>query len=174
MGYVHNVAMSQFVPPTMISASAGTWTLAVASNVWSLNRTAADASFTIYIPVPILSSSVALKGSYLKSIETMYSISGAAADDFPYVNFYKDTLKASAASGSGSINTAALLAKTIDTEHNSGDERKAQDEHRMVVTLDTPAWIDNDETYHLELVIDAAAGSVVKIFGAIINYTLRF
>ena len=173
MGYVHDTAMSQFVPPTAFGHSAGTWTLKVATNVWSLNRTAADASFTIYIPVPILSSSVALKGSYLKSIETMYSISGAAADDFPYVNFYKDTLKASAASGSGSINTAALLAKTIDTEHNSGDERKAQDEHRMVVTLDTPAWIDNDAAYHAEFVVDAAATTVFKIFGGIANYTLR-
>ena len=174
MGYVHNVAMSQFVSPTMISASAGTWTLAVASNVWSLDRTAVDASFTIYIPVPILSSPVALKGSYLKSIEAMYSIATTTPDDFAYVRLYKDTLAASAASGSGSINTDTLLATTIDVHHDTTVERKWKDEHRMTVTLDTPAWIDNDETYHLELVIDAAAGSVVKIFGANINYTVRF
>jgi hypothetical protein len=43
----------------------------------------------------------------------------------------------------------------------------------MVVTLDAPVWIDNDATFHLEVVIDGGAATVVKVFGAIINYTLR-
>ena len=173
MGYVHSEEMSQFVPVTAIGFSAGTWTLVVNSNVWSKLRTAADANFTIYIPVPILSSSEAIKGGYLKSIEVMYAISGANADDFAYVRLYKDTLQASAASGSGTLNSAALIATTCDTGHDGAAERKAQDEHRMVVTLDTPAWIGNNEAYHLEVVVDAAAGTNFYLFGAIINYTLR-
>ncbi len=174
MGYIHDTAMAQFVPPEDIGVSAGTWALTAASNVWSNDRTAADASFTIYVPVPIPSSSVPLKGSYLKSIELMYSISGAAADDVATVKLYKDTLAAVAASGSGSINTATeITAVTIDDGHDAAAERKAQDEHRMVVTLDTPQWIDNDVAFHLEVVVDGGAATVVKIFGAIINYTLR-
>ena len=43
----------------------------------------------------------------------------------------------------------------------------------MKITLDTPAFIDNDEYYHVEIVCDAAAGSVFKVFGAIANYTFR-
>ena len=174
MGYIHDTAMAQFVPPEDIGASAGTWALAAASNVWSNDRTAGDASFTLYIPVPIPSSSVPLKGCYLKSIELMYSISTAAADDVATVKLYKDTLAAVAASGSGSINTAAeITGVTIDAGHDAAAERKAQDEHRMVITLDTPQWIDNDATFHVEVVVDAALTTVVKIFGAIINYTLR-
>ena len=168
MGYVHDTAMSQFIPPADIQFSAGTWAMAVATNVWSLNRTAADAAFTIYVPVPIPSNSVAMKGAYLTSIELMYSIATAAADDFASVNLYKDTLAVS-----GTLNTAALVSITIDAAHDSAAERLAVDEHRMVVTLDTPAWIDNDEAYHLRGVVDAAAGTVFKVFGAIINYTLR-
>ena len=174
MGYIHDTAMAQFVPPEDIGVSAGTWALAVASNVWSNDRTAGDASFTLYIPVPIPSCAVALKGAYLKSIELMYSIGTADADDVATVKLYKDTLAAIAASGSGVINTAAeITGITVDAGHDTTAERKAQDEHRMLVTLDTPQWIDNDATFHLEVVVDAAATTVVKVFGAIINYTLR-
>ena len=175
MGYIHDTAMAQFVPPEDVGVSAtAAMTLKVASNVWSNDRTANDSSFTIYVPVPIISSSVPLKGAYLKSIELMYSISTAAADDVATAKLYKDTLKPAAASGSGAINTAAeITGVTIDGGHDTAAERKAQDEHRMVVTLDTPQWIDNDATFHLEVVVDAAATTVVKIFGAIINYTLR-
>ena len=173
MGYVHDTAMAQFVPPSDIVPSAGTWTMTVATNVWSNDRTAADASFTLCIPVPVPSNAVAQKGAYLVSIELMYSIATAAADDVATVEVHKDTLQAAAASGSGSINTAAVVTTTEDAGHDTAAERKAIDEHRMVVTLTTPAWIDNDEAYHLEVVVDAAANTVFKVFGAIVNYTLR-
>ena len=175
MGYIHDTAMAQFIPPEMIGKSAtATMTLKVATNVWSDDRTANDSSFTLYIPVLVPSCSVPLKGAYLKSIELMYSIGTANADNVATVKLYKDTLQAVAASGSGSINTAAeITGITVDAGHDTTAERKAQDEHRMLVTLDTPQWIDNDATFHLEVVVDAAATTVVKVFGAIINYTLR-
>ena len=167
--------MAQFIPPAMIGKSAtATMAMAVASNVWSDDRTANDSSCTLYIPVTIPSSSVPLKGSYLKSIELMYSLGTTLADNISTVKLYKDTLAAVAASGSGSINTAAeITGITIDVGHDTTAERKALDEHRMIITLDTPVWIDNDATYHLEVVIDHHANTVTKIFGAIINYTLR-
>jgi hypothetical protein len=175
MGYVHDVAMSQFVPPTAFGYSAGTWTLAVATNVWSLDRTAADAAFTVYMPIPIPSNSVALKGAKLLSVEFMYSIATAAADAFVAATcaVYKDTLQASAASGSGTLNTSAIVTGTLDTGHDTAAELLAIDEHRLKWTLTTPAWIDNDAAYHFEAVVDAAAGTVFKIFGGIVNYTLR-
>ena len=175
MGYIHDTAMSQFVPPADIGMSAtATMAMAVASNAWSNNRTANDSSCTIYVPIPIPSSSVGLKGAYLKSIELMYSIGTTLADNVTTVKLYKDTLSASAASGSGSINTAAeVTAVTIDLGHDTTAERKAVDEHRMVVTLTNPAWVDNDATYHLEVVVDNHANTVLKIYGAIINYTWR-
>jgi hypothetical protein len=175
MGYVHDTAMSQFIPPTAFAFSAGTWAMAVASNVWSYNRTAADASFTIYMPIPIPSNSASLKGAYLQSVEMMYSIATAAADDFVAATcaLYKDTLQATAASGSGTLNTAAIVTGTLDTGHDTAAELKAADEHRLKWTLTTAAWVDNDEAYHFEAVVDAAAGTVFKVFGGIANYTLR-
>jgi hypothetical protein len=175
MGYIHDTAMSQFIPPTVFAYSAGTWAMGVASNVWSLDRTAGDASFTIYMPVIIPSNSVALKGAYLQSVELMYSIATAAADDFVAATcaLYKDTLQATAASGSGTLNSAAICTGTLDTGHDTAAELKAVDEHRLKWTLTTAAWIDNDEAYHFEAVVDAAAGTVFKVFGGIINFTLR-
>jgi len=170
---IHNTHMSQFIPPNLMGFSAGTWTLAVASNVWSNNRTAADASNTLYIPITLPGNSVDLQGAKLLSVEIMYSIATAAADDFATAKVYKDTLQATAASGSGTLNTAAEVTTTADTGHDTAAERLAVDEHRLVLTLSTPEWIDNDEGFHVELVIDFAATTVFKYFGAIANFTLR-
>ena len=125
MGYVHDTAMSLFIPPSAFGfGGTGTWAIVAATNVWSQDRTAEDASCTVYMPIPILSNSVALKGSYLKSVEFMYSLSGAAADDFAVATalLYKDTLSPTAASGSGTINTAAAFATTKDTGHDTDAE----------------------------------------------------
>ena len=173
MGYVHNPTLSQFVPPTACFFSAGTWTLVVNSNVWSKLRTAHDSTFTTYIPIIVPSSSILQKGSYLKSVEFMYEISGAVADDFAYVRIYKGTLAPSAASGSGTINTAVLISTTEDTGHDNAAKRKIVDEHRMISTLDEPAWIDNDQEYHWQITVDCGAATNFYVFGAIINYTIR-
>jgi hypothetical protein len=174
MGYVNNTHVSQFIAPNQMAASAGTWTMAVASNVWSNNRTAADASFTLFVPIPIPSNSSSLQGAKLKSIELMYSIATADADDITALpTLYKDVLQATAASGSGTLNTAASVTTSLDTGHDTAAELKAQDEHRVVITLTTPVFIDNDEAYHVEMTVDAAAGTVFKFFGAIVNYDLR-
>jgi hypothetical protein len=112
-------------------------------------------------------------GSLLKSIELMYEVANGDCDDVATVEIYKDTLSPTAASGSGTINTAAAVSSTIDAGHNTDAERLAQDEHRMIVTLDTPVWIDNDATFHLEVIVKADDDTEVNIYGAIINYTLR-
>src|SRR4030067_1714031 len=102
IGYVHDTSMSHFVPPNAIGVSAGTWTRTVATNAWSNDRTAGDASFTAYIPIPIPSNSVALKGCKLVSVEFMYLIGTAAADAFATFALYKDTFAVS-----GTLNTLA-------------------------------------------------------------------
>jgi hypothetical protein len=168
MGYIHDVAMSQFVPPSMFLFTAGTWTGVSDTYIWSLARTAADASFWAYVPVPVPSNSVANKGSYLKSIEVFYSIGTAAVDDFATVTLCKDTLNAH-----GSAITTAAVTHTIDADHDTAAERLISAYHRMVVTLTTPAWIDHEENYHLDMLVDCAATSVFKFYGALVNYTLR-
>jgi hypothetical protein len=160
--------MSQFIPPGAAAFSAGTWADAVASNVWCKSRSAADASFTIAIPLLLPSNSAALKGAYLQSIDVWYSIATAAADDFATTALYADALAAS-----GTANTAASITVTLDAAHDTAAERKAAGDHRLTLTLSTPVWVDHDAAYHVELVVDAAATTVFKLFGARANYTLR-
>ena len=168
MGYVHNVSMSEFLGPARSMVSAGTWTDTVASNVWSRVRTAGAAAFTLQIPLQIPSNSVAARGAYLQTIDVWYEIATAAATDFATVALYKNTLPVT-----GTLMTAASVAVTLNAAHDTAAERKAVDEHKMTLTLDVPAWIDNDESYHVELIVSAAATTVFKYFGSRVNYTLR-
>ena len=168
MGYIHNVSMSQFLGPCISMVSAGTWTDTIVSNVWSRNRTAGAASFTMRIPIQIFSNSVAARGSYLTSIDVWYEIATAAATDFATVLLYKITLPVT-----GTLATAASVAVTLDAAHDTAAERKAVDEHKMTLTLDTPAWLDDDEAYNVELIVSCAATTVFKFFGSRANFVLR-
>jgi hypothetical protein len=52
-------------------------------------------------------------------------------------------------------------------------ERKAVGDHKMTVTLSTPAFLEDNEAIWLSLVIDCAATTVLTIFGAQANFDLR-
>lgn len=166
-GYVHDTAMSQWIAPELISKSAGTWTPTFSTNKVFHRRSASDAAFNLFVPIKIPSNSVAQKGSYLQSIDFFYNITAADADDFATVTLAKQTVSSVGA------HTAAAVTTTIDAGHDTAAERKAQGEHKMTVSLSTPAWIDNDEAYVLYMVVDAAASTVVDIVGARANFTLR-
>lgn len=168
MGYVHDTHMSQFIPPAAITKSAGTWTPSVASNVVKEARAAADASFTLLIPIPIPSNASALKGAKLKSVDVWYKIATAAADDFATV-----TLNQIGLPGDGDAPAGAEVSVTLDAAHDTAAERKAVGDHTMTVTLASPAWLDDDDAYFLELVVDAAATTVFTLYGARANYELR-
>ena len=169
MGYIHDVNLSLWVPPSAFMFSAGTWTdYAAAGNLWSRVRTAADASFWIYVPIPLLSHTATTKGSYLKAIEFVYSIETAACDNFATVQIWMDAWQAD-----GSPIIPTNRAATVDTLHDTAAERLAVDDHKMIVTLDEAAWIINGQMYHLDMLVDAAAATVFKAFGALVKYTLR-
>lgn len=167
MGYVHDTSMSQFIPPVQVQKSAGTWTPTLASNTLCDRRTAADASFNLFIPIRLPSNSQASKGAYLKTIDVLYKIATAAADDFATVELEKMVFS------SAGVVTGSAPAITQDTGHDTAAERKAVGDHRMTVTLTTPVWVDNDDAYVLYLVVDAAATTVFDLWGAIANFTLR-
>jgi hypothetical protein len=68
---------------------------------------------------------------------------------------------------------AASVDFTYDTGHDAANERLTLDEHKMVLTLDDPAWIDNDEEYWVEVAFDKAATTTLDFLGAVANFTLR-
>lgn len=165
---IHNTHVNQFIPPQMIGRSAGTWADSVASNVAKTIRTAADASFTLIIPISLPQSSSARNGARLKSIDVYYKVLTAACDDFATVELEKMALPAT-----GSAPTGAAVTTSCDSSHDTAAKRKAEGEHSMTVTLETPAYIGKDDAYALQLVVDAAAGTVFTIYGARANYDLR-
>ncbi len=168
MGYVNDTQMSKFIFPNQFSFSAGTWTPTIASDVFSMVRSQADASFTAIVPIPLPSNAAVLKGSYLKSIDIYYKIA-VAADDFATVDLNKEVLGVD-----DTAITAAAVVTTLDLGHDTAGERKAaDDDHVMTITLTTPAWLDDGDVYWVEMIVDCAATTDFIFFGARANYTLR-
>jgi hypothetical protein len=168
MGYVADTHMSKFISPLDFQFTAGTWTPTIGSNVVSMVRSQADASFTALIPIDVLSNASALKGARLKSIDVYYKIA-VAADDFATVELEKMTLGVDDVAITG-----AAVAGACDAGHDTAAERKAaDDDHVLTFSLTTPAWIDDGDAYILELIVDCAATTDFIFYGARANYDLR-
>lgn len=168
MGYVHDTQMSRFMGPEEAQFSGGTWSDAVASNVWSKNRSAADAAFTVKIPIKLAQNAAAHKGSRLVSVDIWYEALTAAMDAVA-ATLYKASLPASGAA----FAAPAAQSCTYDAAHDTAGERVTVDEHKLTLTLSAPFWLDDDDEVYVELVCDAAATSVFKYYGARANFTLR-
>lgn len=168
-GYVHDTAMSQYIPPTLWHFVTGTWSQAAGQVAGTIvvKNAAADATTVCNIPVILPSNSVTQKGAYLKSIEVDFEILTAACDALSAV-VNKVTRGAD-----GSAATVAAQTFTYDAGHDTAAERIDVDQHKMTLTLSTPIWIDNDEYVLVEVTMDRAATTVVECLGAVANYTLR-
>ena len=126
MGYVHDTAMSQFIPPNTCHYVTGTWADAAGAvaNTIAKSRTAADASTTITIPIPIPQNSVANKGSKLVSVDVWFNVLTAALDAMDAL-IYKATLPAQAAD----FAAPSSQTFTYDADHDIAAERIILDQH---------------------------------------------
>jgi len=161
MGYVHDTDLERFIAPAEIQKTAGTWTPTISTNLISDVRTAANATFELIIPIALPGSSAYRQGAKLRSIDVWYKVATAALDAFADVVLTKQTLSADTVAVAG-----AAVTTTIDTAHDTDAERLAEADHKMTVTLATPAFIGKNEAYILRLGVDAAANSVFTLFGA--------
>ena len=167
MGYVHDTHMSQYLPATKWHYVTGTFTQvagAVAGTI-AINRAAANETSVITIPIEIPSNSVAGKGSYLKSIEIDYEFFTAEPTSFtPVVN--KVTR--------GVEGAVAVVAAQVHTQSPAAAAAKTVDQHRLVLTLAAPIWIDNDEYVLVQLsLVAGAGGNTAHFLGAVANFTER-
>ena len=80
MGYVNDVNFSMFTPPSEFTGTVGTWAMAAASNVWSLNKSAADNTSVVKIPLLLPGNSVDRLGAKLVSVDIWWDTSVAAND----------------------------------------------------------------------------------------------
>ena len=169
MGYVNITDIKQFIPPTVFGKTAGTWTLTTAAGLVYDVRTAADAEFSILIPIPLPGSEVGLQGAKINAIDYWYRVSGAAHDDFAVVKLYKLT-----GSAHGSAPTATeITGITLDTGHDTAAECKAVAHHKMTITIDDPVFIAEDTFYYVLMTIDGAAASTHWSHFAQAHFTLR-
>jgi hypothetical protein len=166
-GYVHDTAMSQYIPCNQMHCVTGTWTDVAGQVAGTIvrHKAATAETATINVPITIPSNSVALKGAMLKSVEIDYEILVAACTSWT-MSIVKvvrgvDTAVAvvSAPAGAQTL-TAATTAATVD-------------QHRDVFTLTTPVYIDNDEYYFLKIVAVAAATTQIDLLAAVANFTER-
>lgn len=167
MGYVHDTAMSQYIPPTDFHCVTGTWTEVAGQVAGTIckHKAAAAETATINIPIDLPSNSIAQKGAQLVSVEVDYEVLVAAATSIT-LSIVKVTRGAegavavvSAPAGTQTL-TPATTAATVD-------------QHKDKFTLTTPAWIDNDEYYFLKMVAVCAATTQLDLLAAVANYTLR-
>jgi len=166
MGYVHDTNMSQFIGPNCFHYKTGTWSDAAGAVAGTIvKKKSANAETTVVtIPVMIPSNSVALKGGYLRSIEIDYELLSAAATSVTAV-INKVTR--------GADLVVAVVASQAFTQTPTAAVSDDQDQHRLILTLTTPFWIDNDEYVLVELTIVCGGSVVVDMLGAVVNYTLR-
>lgn len=170
MGYVNDTSMTRLTTAAEMTGTVGTWAMAQASHLWTLNKTAADNTSLVKIPIKLPGNSKALKGAYLKSIDVYWS--NATADcDAVSAEIYKSTLPAATTGGTHAAGTAVVF--TYDADHDTAAKRLTQAVHRMTLTITTPFWVDEDDEVYAEITFDAAATSAIKLIGARANYTLR-
>jgi hypothetical protein len=167
MGYVNDHHMCQFIPPTAFHCVTGTWTDAAGQIAGTISRIKAAGAETSVINIPIVlpSNSVALKGSFLESVEIDYEIRTAALT----------SLTASMNKITRGVDTAVAVvaAVTVTQDLAAGVAAATVDQHKLTVTLTTPVWIDNDEEVLLKLSAVCAAGSVLEFLGAVANFRAK-
>jgi len=167
MGYVHDTAMSQFIPPTAMHYVTGTWTDAAGQTAGTIVKIKGANAETSVITIPIIipSNSVALKGAYLKSVEVDYEIRTQAATSITA------SMKRVVRGADGA--DAAPATVTVTQDLTAATDAADQDEHKLTITVSTPFWIDNDDYVLCVISAVCAAGTVLEILGAVANYTLR-
>jgi hypothetical protein len=164
---IHDTAMSQYIPCSLFHFSTATIT-DVAGNVAGTiakNRAAANQTSLITIPILIPSNSVALKGAYLKSVEIDYELAVAEPTSLTFtVNKVTRGADGVDATVTAQAHTASLAAATA----------KAVDEHKNVLTITAPFWIDHNEYVLVELALEAGAGgNTAHFLSAVANFTER-
>jgi len=167
MGYVHDTHMSQYIPPTAFHPVTGTFTWAagqVAGTI-CMHRAAANETSIITIPVMLPSNASAGKGAMLKSIEVDYQILVAEPTSITWT-LNKVTR--------GANEAVAVVAAVTKTNTVADAAAKTVEKHKQVITITTPAYIDNDEYYLLQCSMAAGAGgNTTDFLAAVANWTMR-
>ena len=164
---IHNTHMCQYIPPTAMHYVTGTWSDAAGAVAGTIvkKKTAGAETGVVTVPIQIPSNSIALQGCKLASIELDYELIDAAATSVTAIlhKVVRGIEGAVAVASHPTITQSLVAAVGAATE----------DQHKLVVTLTTPVWIDNDDVYLCEFSFVCAGVVVVDILAAVVNFTFR-
>ena len=166
MGYTNDTHMAQVIPVSSWQ-TAGTcvWTHSVASNLVKSARTANDTAFSLFIPIVLPGNDSGLKCTRLKSIDVYYNVGTADLTAFTAPLLTKMTLNAHTVAPTGAAVTTTYLPANATL--------LTQAEKKLIVTITTPEWIDDESYYILDLEIDPAATSTMSFYACRANYDFR-
>ena len=164
---IHNTHFAQYIPPTIWSFVTGTFTHAageVAGTI-AMNRAAANETSVITIPITVPSNSIALQGAKLASIEVDYENLSAEYTSYTW------TLNKVTRGVDGAV---AVVSAVTKTDAIAAADSHSVDQHKQVITLTTPEWVDNDVYYLLQIsIVAGAGGGTSKYLAAVANFTLK-
>lgn len=164
---IHNTHFAQFIPCTAMHYVTGTWTAeaGLVAGTIAKHKTAGAETAVVTVPVIIPSNSIALQGAKLVSIELDYELETAGATSVTAI-LHKIVRGADTA-----VAVASHPAITQDLVADAGAE--THDQHKLTVTLTTPAWIDNDDYYLCEFSFVCGGAVEVYVMAAVVNFILR-
>lgn len=149
----------KLIPFSAIIATVGTWAAAVASNLATFNKTAADNTSVLYVPLhaALEPETPHARERNVKSVEVEYSVGTADLDAAPTAVLSKVTMDV--ATG---VRTRATVTET-EAFIGTNTVGLAVGTYIHTITPESPVRLEDNEELWLELTIDAAATSVVKI-----------
>ena len=167
MGYATNTQMSIITPLKEINTSLGTWAITIATNVPTLDHTAAAETVVMHIPIRIPGNAAFNAGGILNSIDFFWSNATAVQTDFA-VTVWTNNLPAQA--GTQSV---TQITTTYDSGHLNAAARNTVATHKMTVTLTTPQQVKGDMEIFAVATLTATATGVFKLMAVKANWTLR-
>lgn len=166
----NEVQSSYLVPLKDINATVGTWALTLASNILSLDKSAADNTSVLHIPVNV-PRRADFYGVQITGVNVFAVVTTADLDAAPTLVLSRQDYDLVDATASA---TSAVSATTIATTAGAGVVVTADANDRLwSFAVDSPAADYGTEVkcdYHAVLTINAAATSVVKIYGVEVTY----
>lgn len=170
---IHNTHASQFIPWTAITPITGTWTEVAGQVAGTMckHKAATAETAIVYIPIVLPSDSgvnaagVPTKGSLLASVEVDYEVLVSACTS---VTGAITKVKRGA---DGAVAVVSTITTTQDL--TAATDAADVDQHKLTISITTPAYIENDEYYICTMTFVAAAGTTLDVLGAVANYTHR-
>ena len=141
---INNTHAAQYIPPTRFHCVTGTWTEAAGqvSGTICRHKAASAETTTVTIPIEVPSNSVALQGAKLTSIEVDFEV--LVADCTSITTTLNKVTR-------GVDTAVAVVAAVTQTQSPAAATLKVTDQRKLVVTLTTPEWVNQNTYYLLQL-----------------------